>query len=1777
MEQAAENLVLHAREVLLKRRQNKGGTIGIASSSSSKRRDLCGAGCMVAADRISLPLQLLVTSRTCQAVVDLSTDEKEPSTGLQSKREGSPDPRAGQPEIGTTRNSTAGSGVDHSEELKVPQQHQRQYSSPPSHSTPTPRLSAAVCSTWLLMEASCAFTLADEVDVQRMKVLADPAVDEDEDIDDDDDDDANDPYALRHQSWHWKRSQGAGGLRSSFQRQQRRMLFTADRVHDVWLQLSQAMVTLHDVSKAWMAKQEKRMLLQVPTTGAGTAAVSPYSSPVFTSRDVGTAWYRTSTGGGGDGSVPYYQLHHVLDSVLERLSAGKDEASPPFFTQLHQQHSTSYGTVIEERLMQTVPYLPPENYHRIRTTISAGEQDVAADSASPLLLHLLFSYDVEVGGLWNAAVLSLEAALAGFQLHDHSHLSSSFLDFHAGHTHSPPPLAPREVDHGDADQEEEDDEDEDAAAAVSSLFHEIAVRVSRCTGRPLAAGHNFLYATLYILSKVLIPVLQSSPPPPPQPAPAAAGSRRGKRGHRHRNNNSSNVKMSSTALFHQRLQTILKDKEVKACSPASPSPARLAIDWLLYWHQLFPPPPSVPADSDTTAATSSSSGGYLTVYFNAKIAVWLQSLCQFALLWAPEERQRAFQRFQHPEVNDGGTAGQTGEWREEGQPQKKEASSSVRATIQQCLAALRSPSACIPTSLHTAKVAATRGSHVAVSSHHVARSYMASRKTRYEGAYQEEEDPVVVVWRRLQTVFSEQQELKLASSPPSSPAGEARGVGSSRCVGTHQLSANQQWAAWLRVVLAWAAAGWSESIKTTSPTSAAAEEEGCEASADSQSFDTKAALRRVCWWNGGQQLLGKRRRMTSPTSSFSPSGAAAAVDDDDDDGRDGVSGHHHYNGTDGCDSNYYCLPLLLIHRVLDEWEEVQRSGKEEQGSQGNEPHHPSSGSGSIPHSAPSPSANACSHQPPAQRHSCLQSVLLHKQIKAEMDGGNHSALSSAVRSVIEGWRSPTPQEEAVVRAVLWQLRLFPHHPLTINATTPEDAILSLRTSVLKLIGGSELVEGQQQQQQTLPQSLLLPNWCSSIRLGIWSVLLELPAEAEQEETYEAMGLALEHIIEAGQCETTAGGVLHHGSSSSPSPPGSPSHSRFSYAYLYYLIQQQDRVLMVDLPRCCRSNPSLEVEGVQEVFRCVLHRLIASRYIGAQQRQHHHRHHHQQSPPANMVYTTVYYQGLDSVLAVLYLLVGNQQLQQEPLLYVLLDRIVYLFVSYDLQAENSVEIPDEEPSNVSAGGSHSRRTSGSLTSCPPLQHKQQQQQQQQRPHHTCSPLLRQHASFSPSPPPLSFFSAELGAAAAQHMRHVRISMSDQLSRLVAVVMYCDPLLATCLFQPFLNEGSAAAAALGIPNHAGHGGDDNPVAVAAATAFTECLRPDMFAIPWFLTLFAHTLPYAQTLQLWDFLFFYSLPAVPRRGGRLPQSDAAWYPHCLLCICAALVLEVRSELLRAKHFSEQLPVVFSAPTSVAMPRWLQRASELMDIVPITVALQPYGEGLGSLLQGLVSTPPPSGLRHGEDSQAASTSTTTTTVGPLLWKCRSSQAPVEPPSLMCVLATGIVPFISPEELAEGLGALFTPSCSYASHSSGIHMSGLCIVDCTAAGDEKEHEAEARREEDGVDCPPPQLPQPKRRLMCGAALPAGLMVEDVCLEISELLRCEACWAVGASSSTSEQQQQRPPPHLVLLLDSQPNDVNLWLEVLRRLQAQYQVKHCSLVAGGAEALYAVAPHLFCVV
>ncbi|ORC91190.1 putative GTPase activating protein [Trypanosoma theileri] len=129
-----------------------------------------------------------------------------------------------------------------------------------------------------------------------------------------------------------------------------------------------------------------------------------------------------------------------------------------------------------------------------------------------------------------------------------------------------------------------------------------------------------------------------------------------------------------------------------------------------------------------------------------------------------------------------------------------------------------------------------------------------------------------------------------------------------------------------------------------------------------------------------------------------------------------------------------------------------------------------------------------------------------------------------------------------------------------------------------------------------------------------------------------------------------------------------------------------------------------------------------------------------------------------------------------------------------------------------------------------------------------------------------------------------SMEDHLHQFAVLVRYCDPLLAFHLFDE-----------------------------------VDC-RPELFAISWFLTLLAHSLPVGKVCLLWDFLFVYS--------------DI--YPHCLTVLCLSVLLQHRDRLL-GNDLSICI-LTLSRMQNIDVQLVLSDAVKLLRTIPPAVACLPY-----------------------------------------------------------------------------------------------------------------------------------------------------------------------------------------------------------------------------------------------
>ncbi|KAK7194828.1 Rab-GTPase-TBC domain containing protein [Novymonas esmeraldas] len=252
------------------------------------------------------------------------------------------------------------------------------------------------------------------------------------------------------------------------------------------------------------------------------------------------------------------------------------------------------------------------------------------------------------------------------------------------------------------------------------------------------------------------------------------------------------------------------------------------------------------------------------------------------------------------------------------------------------------------------------------------------------------------------------------------------------------------------------------------------------------------------------------------------------------------------------------------------------------------------------------------------------------------------------------------------------------------------------------------------------------------------------------------------------------------------------------------VGPHDRQLAVDLPRCHAYHPLLSSSAgsaqLQRVLRAWLH----------------------------LHPSTPYWQGLDSVCAVLLSVTDTD----EALVLAQLCAIVDRYVAHG---------GEEDGDRRLRGGGGGNGGGGTATPTPP-------------------PSPR-----SPQLPPTT-----------------KPTMAEQLHRLTVVLRYCDPLLAHYLFD-----------------------------VIGCT-------PELYAISWILTLFAHSLPTRKVQLLWDQLFI------------------AGDVECIVLLCVAVMMHKRERLLSADlsgclaAFSSGAAAV-NATAAVGDTRWL------MPAVPPSVLAQP------------------------------------------------------------------------------------------------------------------------------------------------------------------------------------------------------------------------------------------------
>nr|CCC92746.1 unnamed protein product [Trypanosoma congolense IL3000] len=127
-----------------------------------------------------------------------------------------------------------------------------------------------------------------------------------------------------------------------------------------------------------------------------------------------------------------------------------------------------------------------------------------------------------------------------------------------------------------------------------------------------------------------------------------------------------------------------------------------------------------------------------------------------------------------------------------------------------------------------------------------------------------------------------------------------------------------------------------------------------------------------------------------------------------------------------------------------------------------------------------------------------------------------------------------------------------------------------------------------------------------------------------------------------------------------------------------------------------------------------------------------------------------------------------------------------------------------------------------------------------------------------------------------------SMAGQFQQLAVLIRYCDPQFANHLLDT-----------------------------------VEC-GPELFAVGWFLALFAHGLPLRKVFLLWDFLFLH----------------IAVFPHCLALLCLSVLLQQRTKLM-ASDFSTCVST-FSRAKDIGVREVLRDASVLLRCTPPVVGQQ-------------------------------------------------------------------------------------------------------------------------------------------------------------------------------------------------------------------------------------------------
>lgn len=137
---------------------------------------------------------------------------------------------------------------------------------------------------------------------------------------------------------------------------------------------------------------------------------------------------------------------------------------------------------------------------------------------------------------------------------------------------------------------------------------------------------------------------------------------------------------------------------------------------------------------------------------------------------------------------------------------------------------------------------------------------------------------------------------------------------------------------------------------------------------------------------------------------------------------------------------------------------------------------------------------------------------------------------------------------------------------------------------------------------------------------------------------------------------------------------------------------------------------------------------------------------------------------------------------------------------------------------------------------------------------------------------------------------RAAMEERLLQLQVFLRYCDPLLACHLFDTL-----------------------------------QC-GPELFAVPWLLTLFAHREPLQRVYPLWDYVLV--------RSGS--------HPHVLTALCVVALMQRRAQLLSQGDFAGALASL-SGPADLHVAALLRDTELLLQAVPPVIGALPFDEDGG------------------------------------------------------------------------------------------------------------------------------------------------------------------------------------------------------------------------------------------